>query len=178
MSVFHQYSGTALTILLVVVGIIGSVWYPTFINPPPAAASGLLIAAITISNAGCQLGPQAVSWIYTAETGSARLRAKTASIGQSTAVVLGQISGIYFPYMLSTTAYTKWGCKLGYFFGGWGVFFLVVCGFFLPDHTGRSLSQLDELYARHIPARKFASTECTGAYGRDVVAEHVEGAYN
>jgi HJR/Mrr/RecB family endonuclease len=41
----------------------------------------------------------------------------------------------------------------------------------VPDYTGRSHAQIDELYVRKIPARRFASTECTGDYGRDVVAE-------
>ena len=159
--------------LAVVVGVIGSVWNPSFVAPAPASANALLMACIVIANAGMQLGPQPISWLYASETSSARLRAKTTAIGMSCAVVLGQISGVYFPYQL-----TYWGCKLGYFFGGFCVLFFLIAAFFIPDHTGRSLAQLDELYARRIPARKFAKTECVGEYGQDHIVEaHTQRAH-
>jgi SP family general alpha glucoside:H+ symporter-like MFS transporter len=51
-----------------------------------------------------------------------------------------------------------------------GVFCIIAVWFFIPEYAGRSYAQLDELFNRHIPARKFATTECTGSYGREITA--------
>jgi hypothetical protein len=40
--------------------------------------------------------------------------------------------------------------------------------FFVPEFSGRSYAQLDELFARRVPARKFKEFKCTGDYGRDL----------
>ena len=40
--------------------------------------------------------------------------------------------------------------------------------FFIPDFTGRSFAQVDELFARRIASRKFSSTVCTGDYGTEL----------
>jgi hypothetical protein len=63
---------------------------------------------------------------------------------------------------------------LGYLFAGLGAVCIVLLWFFIPDLTGRSYAQIDELFLRKIPARKFASTECTGHYGREVTDRDVE----
>lgn len=148
---------------MITLGAVGAHWK----DPATSAVAGnLLIVGMIIANMGAQLGPQAVSYLYSAETGSARLRAKTTSISQSVAAVLGQTSGVYLPYMLSS-----WGCKTGFYFGGFGVGFLILSWFVVPDYTGRSHAQIDELFVRKVPARKFASTVCTGNYHEDVLQQ-------
>ncbi|KAJ9107001.1 hypothetical protein QFC19_002869 [Naganishia cerealis] len=62
----------------------------------------------------------------------------------------------------------------GFLFAGLGVVCIILVWFFIPDFTGRSYAQIDELFSRKIPARKFASTQCTGDYGRDVTDGDVE----
>lgn len=145
------------------VGAVGRHW-----ADPGASTTGsnLLIAGVVIGYMGMQLGPQAVSSLYASETGSAHLRAKTTSLGQSLGALLGQLSGVYFPFML-----TAWNAQCAWFFGGMAFFFLILAYFLVPDYTGRSHAQIDELYVRKIPARKFASTECTGNYGRELFVE-------
>ncbi|OJJ50325.1 hypothetical protein ASPZODRAFT_58906, partial [Penicilliopsis zonata CBS 506.65] len=148
---------------MLMIGAVGARWG----NPGGSTLAGnLLIAGLVISNMGSQLGPQAVSYLYTSESGSTLLRAKTTSVSQSIIAVLGQTSGVYLPFMLSS-----WGPKTGFFFGGFGFFFWIISFFVVPDYTGRSHAQIDELFTRKISARKFASTECTGNYGRDVLHE-------
>lgn len=46
---------------------------------------------------------------------------------------------------------------------------------FVPDFTGRSFGQIDELFHRKIPARRFKSTVCDGNYGNSVA---VTSAHN
>ena len=147
---------------MIMIGSVGAHW----VNPGSSPLAGnLLIAAVVIGNMGCQLGPQAVSYLYMSESGSSRLRAKTTSISASLPSVLGQVSGIYLPFMLAG----RGTLISGFTFGGCGVLFLILSLFVVPDYTGRSHAQIDELFVRGIPARKFASTECTGDYGRDIL---------
>lgn len=54
-------------------------------------------------------------------------------------------------------------------FAAFGVFDIIMTYFFIPDFTGRSYAQLDELFSRKIPARQFRTTVCTGSYGLDIL---------
>ncbi|KAJ9117070.1 hypothetical protein QFC24_006529 [Naganishia onofrii] len=113
-------------------------------------------------------------WAYTAESGSSRLRAKTTTLGTVGNAIIGLIMTTVLPYLLSADYGAKWGAKTGYLFAGLGAVCIILIWFFIPDFTGRSYAQIDELFSRKISARKFASTECTGDYGRNVTAREVE----
>lgn len=132
-------------------------------------------------------------WAYTGESGSSRLRAKTTTLGTVGNAVVGLIMTTVLPYLLSADSGAKWGAKTGeywllsslahpanmynaagYLFAGLGTMCVVLLWFFIPDLTGRSYAQIDELFLRKIPARKFATTECTGDYGREVTDRDVE----
>jgi MFS transporter, SP family, general alpha glucoside:H+ symporter len=63
------------------------------------------------------------------------------------------------------------GPKTGYMFFGFGVISCFLIYIWIPDVTGRTYAQLDELFERKIPARKFKETVCTGNYGVDRKAD-------
>lgn len=71
------------------------------------------------------------------------------------------------PYLLNADE-ANWGAKTGFLFGGLGCLCVAGIWFLVPEFSGRSYAQLDELFVRKVPARKFRTTECTGDYGRDV----------
>ncbi|KAK4939036.1 hypothetical protein LTR10_020610 [Elasticomyces elasticus] len=127
------------TLGMLVIGIVGSIWFDLAVS---TTAGNHLIAATVIGNIGSVTGPGAAGWAYTAESGSARLRAKTTTLGNLGNCMMMNASGVYAPYLLSTVG--REDCD----------------------------AQIDELFVRRIPARKFQSTECTGDYGRDLLAEH------
>lgn len=52
-----------------------------------------------------------------------------------------------------------WGQKIGLFFGGITVVFLVPVVLLYPETKGRTYQELDELFERRVPAWKFATTE-------------------
>ncbi|KAJ9114712.1 hypothetical protein QFC22_005588 [Naganishia vaughanmartiniae] len=134
----------------------------------------LLVFFVSLFLAASTLGPGVAGWAYTGESGSSRLRAKTTTLGTVGNAIVGLIMTTVLPYLLSADYGAKWGAKTGYLFAGLGAVCIVLLWFFIPDFTGRSYAQLDELFLRKIPARKFASTECTGDYGRAVTAREVE----
>ncbi|CAK7204838.1 hypothetical protein SEUCBS139899_007600 [Sporothrix eucalyptigena] len=107
-----------------------------------ARAGGAYVAFVALFNAAVTIGPGVAGWAYYSETASARLRAKTATLAT------------------------------GYMFFSIGVICCILTYLWIPDTTGRSFSQLDELFERRIPARKFKDAVCTGNYGHEHEKHH------
>jgi SP family general alpha glucoside:H+ symporter-like MFS transporter len=76
--------------------------------------------------------------------------------------------GIVLFYFLSADTGAKHGFKTVFIFFGLGLGCAVLICFTIPDFTGRTFAQIDELFYRRIPARQFSKTECTGDYGKYV----------
>lgn len=106
-------------------------------------------------------------WAYAGEVGSVRLRAKTATMAVGVNAIIGTLTNIVIPFELDAI-----GPKTGYMFFGIGVVCLVLIYLWVPDVTGRTYAQLDELFERRIPARKFKTTVCTGEYGQEHNRDH------
>lgn len=71
------------------------------------------------------------------------------------------------PYMLETI-----GANIGWIFGGFSILATGYAYWRVPEISGRSLEELDELFENRVPARKFGTTETHGAARR--IAE-IEG---
>ncbi|GFZ45718.1 hypothetical protein JCM24511_03447 [Saitozyma sp. JCM 24511] len=136
------------------------------------AAGVMLTLFVSLFIAASTIGPGVAGWAYTGESGSSRLRAKTATLGTVGNAIVGLIMTSVLPYMLDSPSAggAGWGARTGFMFFILGVACCVGVYFLVPEYAGRSYAQLDELFARKIPARKFKSTETTGEYGRDVIA--------
>ena len=106
------------------------------------------------------------SWAYAGESGSVRLRAKTTTLATGGNAIIGTVTNIVIPFELAAI-----GPKTGYMFFGFGVICCVLIYIWIPDVTGRTYAQLDELFERKILARKFKETVCTGNYGLDQKAD-------
>jgi MFS transporter, SP family, general alpha glucoside:H+ symporter len=115
------------------------------------AALGILISFVY---AGTQ-GP--ISYTIIAETSSVRLRALSTGVGRAS-YYIAEIPMIYLASkMLNPTGWDLAG-KCGYVWGGTAVFCWVVAYFFLPELKHRSYREIDILFNRKVPARKFKST--------------------
>ncbi|OAA59194.1 Sugar/inositol transporter [Niveomyces insectorum RCEF 264] len=144
------------TLLLVTLGIAGSV--ATHTDAAAKAASlaqaslGLIISVLFT------LGPAPASWVIIGETSSIRLRPLTTGIGRASYYII-EIPCIFLgSYMLNPTG-GNLGAKCGYVWGGTGLFCLIVAYFFLPEMKGRSYREIDILFSRKVPARKWPQTE-------------------
>jgi MFS transporter, SP family, sugar:H+ symporter len=58
------------------------------------------------------------------------------------------------PYLLNKP-YANLGSKVGFIYGSVAAVSLIFAYFFVPDCKGRSLEEIDELFASGIPNRKF-----------------------
>ncbi|KAM5353679.1 hypothetical protein ACJ41O_000329 [Fusarium nematophilum] len=103
-----------------------------------------------------QLSAGQLGWALPAELGSTRLRQKTICLARNAYAVAGIIAGVLQPYFMNPT---KWNLK-GYTGFIWGstAFLVFVWGYFrLPETKDRTFEELDLLFAKRVPARKFSS---------------------
>jgi len=139
------------TIFLVALGIAGSVASSPAENNA-VAALGLIISVLFT------LGPAPASWVIIGETSAIRLRPLTTGIGRATYYIV-EIPCIFLAsYMLNPTG-GNLGGKCGYVWGATGLICFLVAYFFLPEMKNRSYREIDILFNRHVPARKWSQTE-------------------
>jgi SP family general alpha glucoside:H+ symporter-like MFS transporter len=127
-------------------------------NPSTNAAAGwatgsLLIAWTALYDA--TVGP--VCYALVSELPSTRLRAKTVVIARCCYNAAFIVVLVLSPRMLNPTAW-NWGGKAAFVWAGFALLCFVWTFFRLPEPKGRTYGELDVLFARGTPARKFAST--------------------
>lgn len=143
--------GTATNItLLFLLGICASLKQNSATN----YAQACLGVVISFVFAGT-LGP--ISYSIIAETSAVRLRALSTGVGRA-AYYVAEIPMIFLAsQMLNPTGWDLAG-KCGYVWGGTACVCFVSAYFGLPELKDRSYRELDILFNRKVPARKFKST--------------------
>ncbi|KAI2785768.1 hypothetical protein POX_h09527 [Penicillium oxalicum] len=136
--------------LLFILGIVASVPQSAATNYVQAIL-GILISFVFAGS----LGP--ISYTIISETSSVRLRALSTGVGRA-AYYVAEIPMIYLAsQMLNATGWDLAG-KCGYVLGGTACVCWVMAYFFLPELKDRSYRELDILFNRKTPARKFKDT--------------------
>ncbi|KAL2152835.1 hypothetical protein VTH82DRAFT_3990 [Thermothelomyces myriococcoides] len=139
-------------VLLVALGIAGSIGDPKAHSASLAQASLGLIISVLFT-----FGPAPASWVIIGETSSIRLRPLTTGIGRASYYVV-EIPCIFLgSYMLNPTG-GNLGGKCGYVWAGTGFICLVLAFIYLPEMKGRSYREIDILFRRKVPARKWKKT--------------------
>ncbi|KAI5464428.1 general substrate transporter [Mariannaea sp. PMI_226] len=143
--------GTAVNVtLLFLLAIVASVHQTSGTN----YAQAILGIVISFVYAGA-LGP--ISYTLIAETSSVRLRALSTGVGRA-AYYIAEIPMIYLAsQLLNPTGWNLAG-KCGYVWGSTAVVCWISAYFFLPELKDRSYREIDILFNRKVPARKFKST--------------------
>lgn len=143
--------GTALNCtLLIILGICASIKQNNGTN----YAQACLGVIISVVYAGF-MGP--ISYTIIAETSSVRLRALSTGVGRA-AYYVAEIPMIYLASrLLNPTGWNLAG-KCGYVWGGTALVCWIGAYFGLPEMKHRSYRELDILFHRRVPARKFKTT--------------------
>ncbi|KAL4734269.1 general substrate transporter [Aspergillus similis] len=147
--VYGQFINCA---FLVALGIAASVGSPTSKAASNAQASLGLIVSVLFC-----LGPAPASWVIIGETSSVRLRPLTTGVGRG-AYYLVNIPCIFLSsYMLNDD---KWnlGGKSGYVWAGTAFVCTVMAWIWIPEMKDRSFREIDILFKRRVPARKWKQT--------------------
>ncbi|KAK8202226.1 hypothetical protein M8818_005753 [Zalaria obscura] len=137
-------------VMLVCIGIAASVTQTTGAHYAQAIFG--LIVSVFFAFAAAP-----VSWAIIGETSAIRLRPLTTGIGRASYYII-EIPCIFLgSYMLNPTG-ANLGGKCGYVWGGTALFCWIVAFFYLPEMKGRSYREIDIMFRRRIPARKFKDT--------------------
>lgn len=98
--------------------------------------------------------------VYTivAEIGATRLRTKTVVLGRSTYYVGNIVGGVMEPYMMNPSQW-NWKGKTAFFWGTLSTITTIWAWFRLPETMDRTFEELDVLFLRGVPARKFAKAD-------------------
>lgn len=104
-----------------------------------------------------QLSAGQLGWALPAEMGSTRLRQKTICLARDASNITGTIGGTLQQYFMNPQAWNLKGYT-GFVWGGTCFFMFVWSYFRLPETWNRSYHELDVLFAKRVPARKFATT--------------------
>lgn len=151
-------------LVLLVIGGLG------FSDSPGASngAGGLLLALSFFSNVG--IG--SVCYCIVAEMPSAELRTQTIVLARNSYNLMAVVNAILTPYMLNTGDW-NWGAKTGLYWGGMTALTLAWVIIDLPETAGRTFSEINELFARGVPARKFKST-IVDPFGKGRIADDIQ----
>ncbi|KAJ4299914.1 hypothetical protein N0V90_005161 [Kalmusia sp. IMI 367209] len=96
----------------------------------------------------------ATAYTILCEVSTSRLRVKTIAIGLALQNALNTMWSFVLPYLFNPDKLNLGG-KLGFIFGGLAVICLVYLWFYQPETTGRTYEELDEMFIKRVPARKF-----------------------
>jgi MFS transporter, SP family, general alpha glucoside:H+ symporter len=105
-----------------------------------------------------QLSVGQLGWALPAEMGSTRLRQKTVCLARNSYYVVSVVSGVLEPYFVNPT---QWNLKgyTGFIWGGTAFVTGIWAFFRLPETKGRTFEDLDMLFAKEVPTRKFRNYE-------------------
>ncbi|PCG97587.1 Major facilitator superfamily domain, general substrate transporter [Penicillium occitanis (nom. inval.)] len=92
--------------------------------------------------------------IVAAETSSIRLRAKTNSVGFFASSLMSWAFTFFVPYMFNV-GNADWGGKTAFFFTGLSFIAALVIFLEIPEMKNRTYVELDEMFEKHIPTRRF-----------------------
>lgn len=116
------------------------------------AQAGLMLTFYFIYN--MTVGPLAYSLV--AEMSSTRLRAKTVGVARCFYNFVGMIAFLVQPYLINPTALNLQG-RVGFIWAGLGAVSAVWIYFRLPEPQHRTYEELDIMFLKRLPARKFQS---------------------
>ena len=110
------------------------------------------------------------------------MRKKIMAVGMSFDVVFAFAMSYSIPYLIGTPG-ANLGPKIGYFFMAICIAGLLFIIFFVPEVTGRSLEEVDELFERRLWAWQFEKAETHGVgrtiaeleLGKDAALRKFEG---
>lgn len=128
----------------------------TITGPTSTAAGKALVALSIVYTWVYGVGQGPVLWALSTEIPSQRLRSQTVGTASGINFVFGWLVAFFTPYFINSDQ-LNWGPKYGYIWGGSNLILAVWAFIFVPETKGRSLEQLDELFEKHVPARKFSS---------------------
>lgn len=102
------------------------------------------------------VGP--ICFVIISEISATRLRGRTIAIATAVQAFASIVFTVAMPYMLSPNE-GNWRGKTGFLFGGISLICCVWCYLRIPESRGRTFEELDIMFERKIPLRKFSDCD-------------------
>ena len=148
--------GVANSIFLFIMGSMGTIAHPN------GAERRLLVASVMLWFFFYILSWASVPYIVLGEASTRRVVEKTSNLAVSLSVVSAFLVSFTAPYLLNAP-YADLGGKVGFIYGSLMIVFTVLTFMFVPEMKGRSLEEIDALFAQKTLTRKFPKTEVSVA---------------
>lgn len=160
------------TLFLWGLSILTTIWIVLGGTGVPQSTSGLSWAAaslLVLSGFVAYVCMIPVIFATVSEIPSSTLRSKSVALARFTYAVLNVVANVLTTYQLVPTAW-GWGAKSGFFWAGSSILALLFTWFCVPEPKGKTVAELDLLFEKKVPARRFAVTSVSVAE----VAERTE----
>lgn len=145
-------AGAALqTAVLFTMGGLGTVTPQT-----PAVGKGI-VAMLTVFGAGFQLGWAPLSHVVAAEVPTTHLRDATYALGSLFNIIIQFAVSFSIPYLLDDQ-YAGLHSRVGFIFGSTAFLAVLFSLFCIPECSGKTLEEIDQLFVERVPVRKFKHT--------------------
>lgn len=144
---------TGMFCMLVCLVIIGGLAFTHNTNAKWGQSALVMIFVFTYD---FTIGP--LTYCIVGEVSSSRLRSKSVGLARNAYNVVSIVSGVLNTYFMNPTAWNL-GPKSAFFWAGTCLAGAIWSFFCLPEMRGRSMRELDLLFLRRVPARKFRTTE-------------------
>lgn len=118
-------------------------------------ASGALLMVVAFFY---NLGIAPVVFCLVSEVPSSRLRTKTIILARNSYNMISIVTLVLVLYQLNSHKW-NWGAKAGFFWGAFCFATLAWAVFDLPETSGKTFGEIDELFKLGVPARKFKTTK-------------------
>lgn len=107
------------------------------------------------------------------EVSTSRLRVKTIAIGYAVQNCINVMWQFVIPFMFNPDQ-GNLGAKVAFIFGGLCLFSLAYLWYYQPETAGRSYQELDEMFAKGIPARQFKSYKTEAEIQNEAAAQGLD----
>ncbi|RSM04056.1 hypothetical protein CEP52_007009 [Fusarium oligoseptatum] len=144
--------GSIQAVALMAMGIIGTV------VPASNAKNSAIVAMMIIFVVGWTCGWSPNSHILSAEIPNQRLRDMSYRAGSVVNVTMQFVTAFTLPYLLFPP-YANLQSKVGFIYGSFAVLAVLFTYFCIPEVQGRTLEEIEQLFAMNIPLREFKNTK-------------------
>lgn len=119
------------------------------------------------------IGP--IAYVFNTEILTSRLRAKSVAIGVGASNSLNTMWAFVLPYMFNADQ-ANMGSAINFIFSGCCFVSVGLFYFYMPEASGRSYEEIDEMFSTKVPYRKWASyTTAVSVESKKVVLEQSKG---
>ncbi|KAJ5579517.1 uncharacterized protein N7459_005502 [Penicillium hispanicum] len=132
-------------------------WLPGGVQGVSAQGCVAALLIYSIFSTGCW---GSVMWTLTAEIGTNQLRERTISIATIAGFIASLLITYINPYVQDSPG--NLGSRVGLVYGSISILSMFFVYFLVPETSGRSLEELDELFEARVPAWKSTSFRATG----------------